>query len=192
MNPFKFVGKGYRILFSRLREQGLRITLIWMYGRGLPKLTGVPLLQYSQVTPNLFVGPQYGKRGKTLLEKNGIAHSVNMRVEFDDAQHGLALAHYCYLPTIDDDRPSVEHLGQGVDFIRDAIGAGGKVYIHCAGGIGRAPTMAAAYLISSGMTLGEAIETIQAVRPFINITPPQMDALRDWEQVQHTVDETIG
>jgi protein-tyrosine phosphatase len=174
--------KGFRILVRRLRETGLRTTLLWIYGRGLPKLTGIPLLGFSMVTPQLFVGPQYRARGKAHLEKNEIHYDVNMRIEFDDAKHGLALANYCYLPTIDDEDPSFEHLDQGAAFIRDAVETGGKVYIHCAGGIGRAPTMAAAYLMHTGMTLAEAITAILRVRPFIRIMPPQMVCLQEYEK----------
>jgi hypothetical protein len=177
----ELLNKGYRIGASRVREQGLGTTLLWLYGRGLPAITGVPLLQYSQVTPQLFVGPQYRKPGLKHLQKNGINAVVNMRVEHDDQTHGLAPSFYCYLPTIDDDAPTIEHLQKGVDFISGAVNAGEKVYIHCGAGVGRAPTMAAAYLISTGLTLEAAIHTIKKVRPFIYIMPPQMAILRQWE-----------
>lgn len=176
--------KGWRILAHRLRTQGLRTTLLWLYARGVPKLTGVPLLRYSEVTPQLYVGPQYGRRGKRALERAGITAGVNLRVEFDDAAHGLALVDYCHLPTVDDAAPSVEHLERGVAFVREQIEAGRKVYIHCAGGVGRAPTLAAAYLISAGMTRDEALETIRRARPFINIMPPQMALLAEYEAEQ--------
>ncbi|MFW5748623.1 MAG: protein-tyrosine phosphatase family protein [Chloroflexota bacterium] len=184
----KFITKGSNILARRLREQGLRTTLLWVYGRGVPKLTGVPLLRYSRVTPQLFVGPQYGRRGYQLLAREGVDYSVNMRVEYDVAAEGLALPNYCHLPTVDDTAPSVEHLDKGVDFITRAIEAQGKVYIHCAGGIGRAPTMAAAYLMSTGMTLAEALALIKRVRPFISITPPQMEALCAYESAMRARD----
>lgn len=176
--------KGWRILTRRLRTQGLRTTLLWVYARGVPKLTGVPLLHHSEVTPQLYVGPQYGRRGKEALERAGITAGVNLRTEFDDAAHGLALVDYCHLPTVDDDAPSPDALARGVAFVRDQIGAGRKVYIHCAGGVGRAPTLAAAYLISTGMARDEAIETIRQARPFIDITPPQMAALAEYEARQ--------
>jgi predicted protein tyrosine phosphatase len=182
MNPIKAVSKGWRILTVRLRDQGLKTTLIWLYGRGMPKLTGVPLVSYSQITPLLYVGPQYGKRGKTKLERLGIHHSVNMRIEFDDAEHGLALTHYCYLPTIDDAAPSLDHLDQGARFIKQAVDAGQPVYIHCAGGVGRAPAIAAAYFVHEGKTLDEAVSLIQAKRPFIRIMPEQLVRLREFEQ----------
>lgn len=104
-----------------------------------------------------------------------------MRSEFDDAAHGLALESYCHLPTLDDAAPSLEHLEQGVVFIHQAVSEGGKVYIHCSGGVGRGPTMAAAYFISQGHTLDEALALLRKSRPFINIMPVQMDQLRRFE-----------
>lgn len=177
----RFVRKGVRILSMRLREQGVRTTVIWAYGRGIAKVTGIPPLRFSQVTDQLYVGPQYDQKGKAHLEANGITVGVNMRVEFDDAGYGLNLDHYCYLPTIDDDAPSQEHLHQGAAFIRQHIDDGKKVYIHCAGGIGRAPTMAAAYLITTGMTVHQALDAIRIVRPFISPMPSQIEALHEFE-----------
>ena len=184
MPTLKSIPKAFRILVRRLRTQGVRTTLIWMYGRGRPKLSGVPLMQYSQITPQVYVGPQYGPAGKRKLEELGITGDVNLRVEFDDAAHNLALQHYCHLPTVDDDAPSIEHLQQGVKFIEQLLNNGEKVYIHCAGGIGRAPTMAAAYFISQGMSLPEAIALIKKTRPFINIMPPQMERLSEWANLR--------
>ncbi len=180
-----FVRKGTRILFTRLREQGVAVTGKWVYARGYTKLTGLPTLSFSRVTPQLYVGAQHNARGKALLERHGIYYCVNMRDEYDDAANGIALRHYCYLPTIDDTAPSFDHLWKGVHFIQDAVRADGKVYIHCAGGIGRAPTMAAAYLVSTGLTLEDAIALIKHSRPFINIMPSQLEALRTFEGMMH-------
>ena len=165
----------------RLRTQGVRTSLVWLYGRGIPAVTGVPLLRYSRVTPQIYVGPQHRHAGKRRLEQEGIRHSVNMRSEFDDAAHGLALENYRHLPTVDDTPPSLEHLKQGIAFIRQAVSEGGKVYIHCSGGVGRAPTLATAYFISQGHTLDEALALIRKSRPFINLMPEQMEQLRRFE-----------
>ena len=115
------------------------------------------------------------------LLRNGIRAGLNLRVEFDDADFGLAMPRYCHLPTIDDTPPSLDHLHQGIDFIDQAVKAGEKVYIHCAGGIGRAPTMAAAYFMSEGDDLTIALNRIRAVRPFIRIMPTQMEQLKRLE-----------
>ena len=133
----RFARKGARILIHRVRTQGVKTTLIWVYGRGFSKLTGIPLRRYSQITPEVFIGGQYGRRGKNTLERWGVNGVVNLRTEFDDAAHGLALEHYCHLPTIDDAAPTLDHLQAGADFIQRVIDGGGKVY-HSLRGRGRA------------------------------------------------------
>ncbi len=176
------IQKGWIIFRRRLREQGLWITLQWAFGRGVPKLTGVPLALNSRITPAVWVGPQFNQRGKRYLERRGVTGTVNLRVEFDDAANGLAFADYCYLPTVDDDCPSPEHLQKGVDFIRTVAADGGQVYIHCKAGVGRAPTLAAAYFIAEGSSVDEALALIRRRRPFIVITPPQMESLHRYAQ----------
>lgn len=172
--------KAFQILRRRLREQGLFTTMKWIYGRGLPSITGIPVLRFSKVTPSLYVGSQYRKPGKLLLAEKGIDAVVNLRIEFDDAAHGLAPELYCYLPAIDDQAPTLEQLDEGVRFIKSVIGSGKKVYIHCGAGVGRAPTMAAAYLLSTGMSLEDSLNLIRQARPFIYITPPQMKQLETY------------
>jgi len=183
MKLLRLLKKGWAIFQFRLRTQGLHTTLLWMYGRGVPAVTGVPILRFCEVTPNLYVGSQHNYLGKRRLEQRGIQACVNMRVERDDAAFGLALNRYLYLPTVDDDAPSIEHLQKGVEFIREISQSGGKVYIHCGAGVGRAPTMAAAYLLTEGYSLDEALALIRKARPFITITPPQMEQLKQFERI---------
>jgi protein-tyrosine phosphatase len=173
--------KGISILHRRLVVQGLYTTLLWAYGRGLPAITGKPILRFSQVTPQLYVGPQFRRNGLRMLADHGIRAVVNMRHEKDDAACGLAASHYCYLPTVDDQALNEDTLSRGIAFISAQIANGEKVYIHCGAGVGRAPSMAAAYLISTGKSLSEALQMIRAVRPFIYITPPQMTGLEAFE-----------
>lgn len=144
-------------------------------------MTGTPILKFSRVTPLVYVGPQFRKSGKHMLQRKGFRYLVNLRVEFDDAEYGLELENYCHLPTEDNTSISVEHLRQGIEFIHGAVEQGEKVYIHCTAGVGRAPTLAAAYFISQGMTLTDALSLVRRVRPFINIMPPQMELLRSCE-----------
>jgi protein-tyrosine phosphatase len=101
-----------------------------------------------------------------------------MRIEFDDEAAGIAPQRYLYLPTVDDAPPSLEHLHAGVDFMAEEIGNGGGVYVHCGSGVGRAPTVAAAYLVSTGLALDEAWARIRAVRPFIRPQPQQVAQVR--------------
>jgi predicted protein tyrosine phosphatase len=170
--------KGLAILWDRLSGQGIRVTALWAADHLVRIVTGAPMQSVSQITPKLHVGGQYRDRGWVHLTSRGVTAVVNMRIEFDDAAAGIAPRRYLYLPTVDDSPPSLEHLRAGVDFIAQEIGNGGGVYVHCGSGVGRAPTMAAAYLVSTGLALDEAWARIRAVRPFIRPRPQQVAWVR--------------
>jgi protein tyrosine phosphatase (PTP) superfamily phosphohydrolase (DUF442 family) len=171
--------KNAGILWSRFTRQGLRVSALWAADHTVRILTGAPIRRVSQVTPQLHVGGQYRRRGWRRLAARGITAVVNLRIEFDDAAAGIVPAsiaseRYLYLPAVDDTPPTLEQLRQGAAFIAEEIARGGGVYVHCGAGVGRAPTMAAAYLVSTGMTPDQAWARIRAVRPFIRIKPGQI------------------
>jgi protein tyrosine phosphatase (PTP) superfamily phosphohydrolase (DUF442 family) len=178
------IGKGLSILVWRLSHQGLGVTTTWAWTRLYLWTVGRPVLRYSSVTPQLYVGGQINARGWRWLAARGLTADVNMRSEFDDAAHGIAPQAYLWLPTHDDHAPILDQLRTGVSFIRQVIGQGGKVYVHCASGVGRAPTMAAAFLVSDGLSPDQAWALIRRVRPFIKPTPPQLDALQQFAAEQ--------
>jgi protein-tyrosine phosphatase len=128
----------------RIRTQGLGVAIVRTYSEG----TGIPLLKYSQLTPQIYIGAQHGLAGKRKLKRLGISGIVNMRSEFDDNRHRLALDKYCHLPTAEFTAPTIIQLNQGIDFIQSIVQKGEKVYIHCTEGVSRAATLAAAYFIS--------------------------------------------
>jgi protein-tyrosine phosphatase len=169
------------ILVRRIRTQGLKRTLVWLWAVGFPYVTGRVPLRWSKVTPQLYLGPQYGSAGLAGLRRAGINASVSLRDEYDDAQFGLALADYSYLPTVDNTAPSMQHLDEGVAFIKRMVDDGKIVYVHCGSGVGRSPTVVAAYLIEQGKSMEEAIEQIHHVRPFIRILPEQIERLKEYE-----------
>ena len=169
-----------RSFWLRLRSQGPLTTLRWLRTVGLAWLTGRISLSFSKVTPNIYIGPQYGRYGKRSLMKAGVTASMSLRAEFDDAAKGLAMENYNYIPIIDNTAPTIEQLQQGVSFINEAIRNEGVIYVHCGSGVGRAPTMVAAYLIAQGKSVDDAITQIQAARPFIRILPNQRESLRQF------------
>ena len=166
--------KGIHILWSRLTRQGLRVTALWAADHAVRIVTGAPIRRVSQITPQLHVGGQYRRRGWPRLAARGITAVVNVRVEFDDNDAGIAPPRYLHLPTVDDEPPTLEQLCAGVGFIADEIGQGGGVYVHCGAGVGRAATVAAAYLVSTGLAPDQAWARIRAVRPFVRPKPAQV------------------
>jgi hypothetical protein len=166
--------QGIGILWGRLTQQGLWVTAMWVADHFVRIVTGAPIQSVSQITPQLHVGGQYRRRGWSRLAERGITAVVNLRIEFDNAAVGIAPPRYLYLPTIDDEPPTLEQLREGCTFIAEEIAQGGGVYIHCGAGIGRAPTTAAAYLVSTGLTPDQAWARIRAARPFIRPKPVQV------------------
>lgn len=145
------------------------LTTIWLrvFDQVYRRITGAPMQRYSQITPQLHVGGQHWPQGLPVMKGRGITSVLNLRREFDDSAMGVSLSEYLHLPTEDNTAPTQETLHAGVDFIRQQVEQGGKVYIHCGVGVGRAPTMAAAYLVSTGLTPEQAWAQIRRVRPFI-------------------------
>jgi protein-tyrosine phosphatase len=170
--------KGLGILWRRLTEQGIGVTLWWAADHAVRIITGAPLRRVSQITPQLHVGGQYRRRGWPSLQARGITAVVNLRTEFDDQAAGIAPSRYLHLRVVDDQAPAVEQLRAGSAYIAEELARGGAVYVHCGSGIGRAATMAAAYLISAGRTEQDAWALIRAARPFIRPTPPQLEQIR--------------
>jgi hypothetical protein len=174
MKLLRLALKGLGILWSRLTRQGLRTTALWAADHGVRIVTGAPIRSVSQITPHLHVGGQYRRRGRPKLAARGITAVVNMRVEFDDNDAGIAPDRYLHLPTVDDEPPTLAQLSEGAAFIAEEVGRGGGVYVHCGAGVGRAATMAAAYLVSTGLTPDQAWARIQEVRPFVRPKPGQV------------------
>ena len=144
------------------------------------RATGLPVWALSAVTPQLLLGGQHYRNGYARMRDYGISAIVNMRREHCDIEKGIAGERHLHLATVDNTPPSMADLMRGVDFIRAEIQRGGKVYIHCAVGCGRAPTMTAAYLIATGSSPAEALARIKKVRPFVNLTRNQQKVLDDF------------
>lgn len=172
------------IIMRRLQEQGLRPTRLWLKDKVARRQQGFSPPEISRVQPLLYVGGQHYRRGLAAMQALGIGAVLNLRAEADDAARGVALEHYLWLKVTDDTAPTPAELAQGAAFIAEQLAAGRGIYIHCASGVGRAPTAAAAYLVTTGLGAVEAWAAIRRVRPFIRPTPPQVAAIAAWADLQ--------
>ncbi len=168
------------IIRRRIRLHGWIITLRWLYVILLSQLFGYVPLRYSQITPQIYVGSQHGMLGKLRLRWAGVTASVNLREEFDDADKSLLFEDYLYIPVPDETPVSLEQLKKGIGFIQQVIDSEGKVYVHCASGVGRSVMLVIAYLIHTGMTFDEAFAAVKATRPFIYLFPSQHSRLQEF------------
>ncbi len=177
-NPF------LRVL-SLLRT-GQRGLMLRFYDQIRRKMTGAPVWHLSRVTPQLYLGGQHYPKGWAAMQQEGITAVVNLReAHHDDLARGIGGQHHLHLVTRDNTPPTLEDLQRGADFIARQIQQGGKVYIHCGVGVGRAPTQTAAYLIDQGLTPDEALRQIKAVRPFVHLTPGQRQQLEHFAQISN-------
>ncbi len=168
------------IIYRRLREQGLHTTLRWVQDKVVRRFQGTSPKESCEVAPGLHVGGQHTRRGLQRMRQEGIGAIVNMREEADDAERDVLLDDYLWLPTTDDAPPTLEDLERGAAFIEAQIEQGQGVYVHCASGVGRAPTMAAAYLVSQGLEPEEAWAQIRKKRPFVRPAPKQIEVVEEF------------
>lgn len=185
MKILKRIFNQLNIWRSLIEELGLRASMLWIVADTARLVTGAPMRRVSQITPQLHLGGQYWRRGWPILAARGVTAVVNLRTELDDNHAGIAPARYMYLPTVDNEPPTLGQLREGVAFIAAEIGRGGGVYVHCRSGVGRAATMVAAYLISTGLTPDQAWARIREARPFICPTPTQMAQVESFTQGDH-------
>ena len=162
---------------NELLNQGWSNTFLEGSDRVRRLVTGAPNERFSRITPQLHVGGQYTRAGWDILTRRGVTATVDMRDESDGRSEDFMPPRCLRLPTVDHHAPTADQLEQGVRFIHDELTQGGQVYVHCREGLGRGPTMLAAYLVSTGLTPSEAWEKIRAVRPFIRPNVSQIEQI---------------
>ncbi len=74
--------------------------------------------------------------------------------------------------------PTVEQLEQFVKLV-DGSPPGTKTIVHCEGGTGRTGTFAAAYWVTKGMTVADAIVHVRKARRHAVETPEQEGVLKE-------------
>ena len=176
----------YRRIVSLAKTGPVAIALRFI-DQAYRKTSGAPLWRLSQVRPQLFLGGQHYPRGWRAMQKAGITATVNLReARFSDVEKGIGGERHLHLATVDNTPPGVADLMRGAAFVRDEMARGGKVYIHCGVGVGRAPTMTAACLMATGLSAAEALRQIKKVRPFVHLTAEQRRVLdefaRRWQE----------
>lgn len=115
---------------------------------------------------------------KELLELKvpALGHEVHVR---GMAWHHLPIADY----SVPGEGFELAWLEEG-KAIRQLLRQGGKVVVHCKGGLGRAGMIAARLLVELGVPADEAIHQVRAVRHGAIETPAQLAVVRR-TQVQH-------
>lgn len=137
---------------------------------------------YDQITDQIFVGADPSNDNDFLQEfkDKGVAH----RISLHDSDIGTEDINKSTLHLLvkQGSAPSQEQLLATSKVIKSIMDNNEKVYIHCKYGIGRAPTLAAAYLIYNGYTVDEAVELLHKKRRGTHILNNQQKALKEFEK----------
>jgi protein-tyrosine phosphatase len=110
----------------------------------------------------------------------GITHIIDMQIEFDDTPLAQPFGvEVLWNPTDDDFESKPPSLfRRGVDFAEGAMELeSAKIFIHCAAGIHRAPMMALAVLTSTGWSLEDAMDLIEARRPVADLAEVYVESV---------------
>jgi len=143
----------------------------------------------SVIVPALLVGEYPTPEDAAWLRtEHGVSVVVSLQDDADLACKGLVLSAlenaYCRhglgfhrIPIPDgDDRHLAARLGDIVALLGRLVDAGERIYLHCTGGLNRAPTAAIAYLHArEGLSLEAARDTVKRARHCV----PYMRALQE-------------
>lgn len=136
-------------------------------------------VNYSQITENIWIGNNMCCmiHGKELL---ALGFDADIDLEDKRAEEPPHTKIYLWLPTVDHTPPAPNQLHTGVAALAEMVKRNLKIYVHCHNGHGRAPILVAAYLITTGLNVEEAINLIKSKRPAVHLQESQIKALHEF------------
>lgn len=103
-------------------------------------------------------------------------------------EHGLKVLH---IPTPDFHPVELLDLLNASVFIDEVLSMGGRVLVHCYGGIGRSGQVTTSYLLYTGLDLYRAISTVRSIIPSAVENKWQFQLLEDFETLLNHVDKPL-
>lgn len=142
------------------------------------------VLNYDYIEDGIYIGSkQCCVLGlNAVLKKEGITADISLEETRLDQPFGVEA--YLWMPIANHTAPTPDQLTLGVRTLRTFVEQGKKVYVHCQNGHGRAPTIVAAYFISKGLSVQEAIALVTRKRPAAHLQDAQKIALEDFSRIQ--------
>lgn len=117
---------------------------------------------WSEVAPGLLIGRRLKDDEVEDLLNEGVTAVLDLAPELGESRR-LERMTYQHVPMLDLVPADGKSLGSCLDFIESNLGRG-KVYIHCSLGYFRCVAVAAAYLVTRGKQLDDALAVIRAKR----------------------------
>ena len=135
----------------------------------------------TEVESGCWIGGMPSRRRWRELEAAGVTHVVSLVGEASPPTWLASAATVLWLPVCDRAAPTLAQLRAGIEFLDAARVANGRVLVCCGAGLGRAPTLYAAWLLArQGLTPTAALDRLRERRPIAAPTPRQLAALESW------------
>lgn len=141
------------------------------------------LFQFNQITDLIYLGTNLCCNNLTHM-RILLDHKIKADIDLEEGrqEETLGVETYLWLPVIDKQAPSRTQLKVGVAVLENLIKDGKKVYVHCKNGHGRSPTLVAAYYVSQGLGVDDAISKVREKRPEIHLEKVQIAALKGYQK----------
>ena len=140
------------------------------------------LLDYNYIDDGVYIGTnQCCTEGLSeLLRREQITADVSLEADRLDAPFGVTA--YTWIPTPDDNPPTLRQLLFGVETIENLVKSKQKIYLHCKNGHGRSSTFFTAYLMKSRhLSMDDAFSELKKRRPTASMHESQIAFLKDFE-----------
>jgi len=136
-----------------------------------------------RVLERLYIGSGRAAWSLDKLTKAGVTHIVNAAPQVESCAHTNALK-YLSVDVLDSpEAPIEEHFERVNSFVRAAWEEGGRVLVHCHGGVSRAAALVMAFLMGShGMCYVDAWEHLKSVRRVVAPNPGFIMQLKRYER----------
>lgn len=137
---------------------------------------GLPTRRDSQVSPFLWVGAKPSSLGKLWLRLRYRMQTYSLLKLGTEGKEGRKSSLGLHVPEFVE--INIDTFETCVSQLREVIGNQGRVFLHCREGVGRAPSIAIAYLVSEGYSLEEASELVGRARKIVNLSSQQITSLQ--------------
>jgi hypothetical protein len=155
--------------FGTLANLGFGIRVLMGRLRGRPLGVG----DFTLVEPGLFIG------GRCDEPPAGTRAVLNVSPNRDE----WTVEEYRWRPVPMSSPPTIEWVGEQVEFIRSCRAAGKIVFVHCDAGMDRSAMVVIAYLMRDrGWAREEALEFLQRKRGKVRPNPVFLGLLSEWEE----------
>ncbi|KAL5520019.1 hypothetical protein ACEPAG_1679 [Sanghuangporus baumii] len=142
----------------------------------------------QEILPNVFLGPFQASKSLETLKRIGITHIVCIR----DAKEAFSVKprfpdHFIYLVLDVQDNEEQNLIGlfpRAKQFIDEAILGGGRVLVHCNGGISLSPAFVVMYVMQYyQMSWEDALHTVQNRRYCISPNGGFLTQIKEYESI---------